>query len=409
MSLKKVASTPEMSTAHDGLASGHEAGGQSATGWRWWRQPEQIGQATSENDETTGMGPSLNANNTYGTLRQSTRSDATLNGRTASKRRRRRNLSVSIPKLSTSTPGSPGPPTGASLTDRSFLTSRPLSAYDAHVVKGISSLEETEADAKTNGIRVWYSSFTSIDWLHDAIKDSTRQYRLRRRISKRGRILRQLDRSVGWIIVTIVGFLTAIVAFMIVRTEQWLFDIKYGYCKEGWLKSKQFCCSVHDDDVSTMLLPVLSNGVFEEACAQWKTWAEVFAPMTKGRGGFLWFEAEMIEYLTYSVIAVCSHACRLYPIGPLTSMQQVTLAVVSSFLTINLSASSSFLTRKDSGTLAASFTEGISDEDHRSQSGGFPRKVMYYVRAILMMDSTIPLVLHVLHTEWMEELDIFML
>lgn len=29
-------------------------------------------------------------------------------------------------------------------------------------------LDDTEA-ARVNGIRVWYSSFTSIDWLHDAV------------------------------------------------------------------------------------------------------------------------------------------------------------------------------------------------------------------------------------------------
>lgn len=29
-------------------------------------------------------------------------------------------------------------------------------------------VDDTEA-ARVNGIRVWYSSFTSIDWLHDAV------------------------------------------------------------------------------------------------------------------------------------------------------------------------------------------------------------------------------------------------
>jgi len=120
--------------------------------------------------------------------------------------------------------------------------------------------------------------FRMTDWIHDQIKDSSRVRRLHSaaRRSNRGKIALFLDRSQGWIIVTIVGILTAMVAFLIVRGESstylgprtkderggrrgadrisigrgsgesWLFDLKDGYCAKegggGWRLSRGFCC-----------------------------------------------------------------------------------------------------------------------------------------------------------------------
>jgi chloride channel 3/4/5 len=163
--------------------------------------------------------------------------------------------------------------------DRSslFRTQRPISAYDASFPAldargGVQDLE-TEGVVRENGIRVWYSSFSSIDWLHDAIKDSTRLYRLRRRKSVRGRMRIASDRLMGWIIVTIVGFLTAVAAFLIVRSEQWLFDIKYGYCLAGWWKARRFCCPITSDEARTFPLGALHQ---PEACKAWVTWGQAF-------------------------------------------------------------------------------------------------------------------------------------
>lgn len=52
---------------------------------------------------------------------------------------------------------------------------RPLTVYDAPPADGnAEDDDETPAEpydegARTNGVRVWYSSFSSIDWLHDAV------------------------------------------------------------------------------------------------------------------------------------------------------------------------------------------------------------------------------------------------
>ena len=171
------------------------------------------------------------------------------------------------------TPSLPNSPTARTeVFDRTsiFRTQRPISAYDAPALT--RKPDEAEDDVRANGVRVWYSSFTSVDWLHDAIKDSTRLYRLRRHKSVRGRMQIAADRMMGWVIVTIVGFLTAVIAFLIVRSEQWLFDIKYGYCATGWLKARRFCCPV----VSGRRAFSSALDGSGESCSAWVPWGDVF-------------------------------------------------------------------------------------------------------------------------------------
>jgi chloride channel 3/4/5 len=148
-------------------------------------------------------------------------------------------------------------------------------------------------DAKINGIRVWYSSFSSVDWLHDAIKDSVRFAKLRRRKSIRARIHLLFDKSLGWIIVTIVGFLTAVIAFMVVRTEQYLFDLKEGYCLAGWYKAKRFCCPPVDETQYFLL-----DFTNEAECLAWRSWSEAFSWRAGDTG------EQFVQYVAYAVVAV---------------------------------------------------------------------------------------------------------
>lgn len=132
------------------------------------------------------------------------------------------------------------------------------------------------------------------------IKDSARTLHTRRRRSVRGRLLNLADRSIGWIIVTIVGFLTAVIAFLIIRAEQWLFDIKEGYCSEAWWRAMRFCCPMSVDNQS---LRIASIPAETEACEAWTTWAEAFGPGGK-HDSWYGFESWMIEYVSYMAIAV---------------------------------------------------------------------------------------------------------
>ncbi|OSD06985.1 hypothetical protein PYCCODRAFT_1431167 [Trametes coccinea BRFM310] len=357
MPLGKSPSNPSLNQNGDEAPTG-PLSGPSSIEWRRQRLL-QIGNPPAETDETTSLRPNLETRAaSYGTLPSSAR---TGNGKQkASNFRDRHGLSalpdLLIPKGRYTNPPTPSLASPRSLRGSSyFAAQRPISAYDKPVSQ---EALEGEGAVKTNGIRVWYSSFTSIDWLHDAIKDSARQARLRRHKSKRGRLRRQLDRAIGWLTVTIIGFLTAVVAFLIVRSEQWLFDIKEGYCTTSIWSAKRFCCPVQDDALYPRQTPAFVTLTIEESCPVWRTWGEFFEPMASSGDG--WLKQEAVEYAVYTVIAL-------------------SLATIAALLTIYLTASTSFITRKDSGVLSSTFASGNDAKKLTDPPAGVAqRKVLHY-------------------------------
>ncbi|KAF2105939.1 chloride channel [Lophiotrema nucula] len=90
--------------------------------------------------------------------------------------------------------------------------------------------------------RVWYDQFTSTDWVHDSIADAYRVKALRSRRDIRGRILAWFDGAQGWLLVAIIGIITAILAYFVNVTERTLFDYKQGYCTKKWWMDRKKCC-----------------------------------------------------------------------------------------------------------------------------------------------------------------------
>jgi chloride channel 3/4/5 len=108
-----------------------------------------------------------------------------------------------------------------------------------------AGLEESMHSAKASlwqDNRVWYDQFTSTDWVHDNIADAYRVKALRSRRDFRGRILAWFDGAQGWILVAIIGVLTAVCAYFVNTTETTLFDWKEGYCEKNWSLSRKPCC-----------------------------------------------------------------------------------------------------------------------------------------------------------------------
>jgi chloride channel 3/4/5 len=106
-------------------------------------------------------------------------------------------------------------------------------------------IEESMHSAKASlwqDNRVWYDQFTSTDWVHDNIADAYRVKALRTRKDIRGRVLAWFDGAQGWILVAIIGVLTAVCAYFVNTTETTLFDWKQGYCTKKWNLSRKPCC-----------------------------------------------------------------------------------------------------------------------------------------------------------------------
>lgn len=260
---------------------------------------EQIPDSRLSNPESSTEHTTLNATTqaSYGTLPFSRR--RLFNRPSLNIHTRTRGVSLSSPtclRNSKTTSNHTSPIHSPSFRELGFSRlslQRPISAYDYPLLKDD---EQADTDAAINGIRVWYSSFSSVDWLHDAIKDSVRFARLRRRTSVRARIHLVIDRGLGWFIVTVVGVITAFLAFLIVRSEQWLFDTKDGYCRNAWWKAKRFCCILVEHH---RLPPKTSGYILEDRCPEWRTWADVF-PQSKGYVG-----EDAVGYISYTLIAVC--------------------------------------------------------------------------------------------------------
>ncbi|KAK4983843.1 hypothetical protein LTR50_006970 [Elasticomyces elasticus] len=162
------------------------------------------------------------------------------------------NAYQSIP---TSTPGTPG---HSFTRQNSYATSPRLQkrnsrheSFGLKLSRALGADTRNSHDASLEGSRsslyyddrVWYDQFTSTDWVHDSIADAFRVKELRSRKDFRGRLAALFDSSQGWILVAIIGCLTALIAYFVDVTENAIFDYKTGYCSTAWYKSKRNCCS----------------------------------------------------------------------------------------------------------------------------------------------------------------------
>ncbi|KAJ2390589.1 hypothetical protein GGI23_005593, partial [Coemansia sp. RSA 2559] len=96
---------------------------------------------------------------------------------------------------------------------------------------------------KGKGIHAWYSSYTTIDWLHDDIREQARLRALRAVGGTKGWWLNHLwDPIQGWLLVILVGVLCGLFAGFISEWSELLAGWKTGYCRAGWRLSKTTCC-----------------------------------------------------------------------------------------------------------------------------------------------------------------------
>ncbi|KAL9015276.1 MAG: hypothetical protein Q9173_000074 [Seirophora scorigena] len=143
--------------------------------------------------------------------------------------------------------------------------------------RGEAGLAESKVSLFTDE-RVWYDQFTSTDWVHDSIADAFRLRDLRSRKDFRGRLYAWFDGAQGWILVAIIGCITACLAYFITITETSIFDLKEGYCTGHWRCNKQVCC------------------FGEEECSAWRSWGQ--------RMGFTGIDREWADFISYVVFVV---------------------------------------------------------------------------------------------------------
>ncbi|KAF2803648.1 uncharacterized protein BDZ99DRAFT_427109 [Mytilinidion resinicola] len=225
-------------------------------------------------------------------------------------------LSRSYASMPASMPGTPRPPNIRHASMRLRQHSR-SGSFSTRLVNALGSERREALETSIHKTvsfwqddRVWYDQFTSTDWVHDSIADAYRVKALRSRKDIRGRIAAWFDGAQGWILVAIIGCITAFLAYIVNVTESLLFDYKSGYCTTKWLDSKKDCCS----GAST--------------CEDWSHWGKVFH--TDG----LDHEGTQFVAFVVGVMALAMASCVL----TLTTKTVIPSAVSLSTLDENLAA-----------------------------------------------------------------------
>ncbi|OMJ17510.1 H(+)/Cl(-) exchange transporter 3 [Smittium culicis] len=117
-----------------------------------------------------------------------------------------------------------------------FLRAKSLQAKSSHVMTDFWRYTKQTHDNKT-GERVWYDSYTTINWLEDSQKEQTRL----RNLSTKPRFFRFIDTLQDWSLTIIIGVLCGIAAGFISESTEVLTELKTGYCRKNWWLQHHSC------------------------------------------------------------------------------------------------------------------------------------------------------------------------
>lgn len=136
------------------------------------------------------------------------------------------------------------------------------------------------------GARSYYNDFTTIDWARAFIHTNKFEYDVHhgQRHDEDGAkdfepesprkylFVQKVYYDMGkWLLVAIVAFIFALIAFFIDKIEVMLVGLKHGYCKTNWFASVVSCCAKVPRTLSKRLT------VFSaEECSDWVSWSSYF-------------------------------------------------------------------------------------------------------------------------------------
>ncbi|KAL8808291.1 MAG: hypothetical protein Q9223_001615 [Gallowayella weberi] len=135
------------------------------------------------------------------------------------------------------------------------------------------SKEEQLLATTSVGERLPYNDYTTIDWLHDLVKDSYRSRSIHAQRGIRGFLASNFESGQGWIAAALIGVLTACVAFCVDVAEATVSDWKLGYCSGNILSNRENCCTErHPFGTSNAFGTEKAN--LGEDCLTWHMWSE---------------------------------------------------------------------------------------------------------------------------------------
>ncbi|KAK3369926.1 chloride channel [Podospora didyma] len=148
---------------------------------------------------------------------------------------------------STSTHTGAAPPTRPQIRHASYYKTQGPGAHTTH--------PDYDGDL---GERLPYNDYTTIDWLHDLVKDSARHRRIHQQHATiRTRVAAWWDAAQGWVAACLIGLLTACVAWAVDVAVAAAAGWKEGYCSPKIWLDRAACCAPDS-----------------EACDAWQPWTE---------------------------------------------------------------------------------------------------------------------------------------
>lgn len=134
--------------------------------------------------------------------------------------------------------------------------------------------------------RSYYNDFTTIDWAKAYIHTNKFMYEvhhgtqagnLDEQPRKTHSVLKKLYYDMGkWMLIVVVAFFFALIAYTIDKIEILLVGLKYGYCRSNWFASLVLCCaSVSGQKAAKSARSPLFLLVLEE-CPDWISWLSYF-------------------------------------------------------------------------------------------------------------------------------------
>ncbi|KAJ3019869.1 UNVERIFIED_CONTAM: hypothetical protein HDU68_010465 [Siphonaria sp. JEL0065] len=180
-------------------------------------------------------------------------------------------------------------------SSRIGLSRRSVGYYDGDVGEGVGpgqgaiEIEEQPRDtpitinAQRNGLRDWYPDYTSIDWIHDSLKERIRVRALRRLSGMWGLWANAIDSLQGWFLLLITGITVGAIASLIDVGESLLLTWRDGFCSTTLWATKERCCRVSAPVRNQSLFNLNPFGPYNfplplSNCSDWVSWYDALGP-----------------------------------------------------------------------------------------------------------------------------------